>query len=199
MALVDRVRNICVSPATEWPVIEQEDTPPAELVTGYLLPLAAIGAVAGVIGRAIIGTSVPFIATYRAPLGSSLVAACIGIVMTIVGCFVMAFIVNALAPTFGGRQDTTQALKVTVYSYTPGLVAGILGVLPMLSVLIGFIAALYGLYLLYLGLPQLMKVPRDKAVAYTVIVVITSIVVSFILTMVVGLFAGIGLIGTGRL
>ena len=44
MTLVDRVRNICVSPSREWPVIEQENTPPGELLTGYLLPLAAVGA-----------------------------------------------------------------------------------------------------------------------------------------------------------
>jgi|SRR3954468_17929921 hypothetical protein len=199
MALVDRVRNICVSPTTEWPVIEQENTPPAELVTGYLLPLAAIGAVAGVIGGTIIGATVPFVGTYRTPLLGGLVSACVGVVMTVVGCFLIAFVVNALAPRFGGRQDWNQAFKVSVYSYTPGLVAGVLRILPMLSILISVIAGLYGLYLLYLGLPQLMKAPRDKAVAYTIVVVIASIVVMWVVTLVVGLFAGVGMMGAAAL
>ena len=32
MGFIDRVRNICVSPATEWLVIEQENTSPSEHV-----------------------------------------------------------------------------------------------------------------------------------------------------------------------
>lgn len=193
MALVDRVRNICVSPAAEWRVIEQERTDPATLITSYLLPLAAIGAVAGFVGSTVVGTTVPFVGTYRASIGSALVAACIGIIATVVGCFVIAFIVNALAPTFGARQDSNQALKTSVYSYTPGLVAGVLGILPMLGSLVAIIAGLYGLYLLYVGLPITMKAPPEKTVAYTIVIVVCAIVLGFIIALVVGGIAGIGM------
>ena len=74
-----------------------------------------------------------------------------------------------------------------------------LRILPMLSILISVIAGLYGLYLLYLGLPQLMKAPRDKAVAYTIVVVIASIVVMWVVTLIVGLFAGVGMMGAAAL
>ncbi len=57
MAFVDRVRNICVTPATEWPVIEQENTPPSELLVSYLAPLAAAGAAAGFVGSALLGNT----------------------------------------------------------------------------------------------------------------------------------------------
>jgi ABC-type Na+ efflux pump permease subunit len=43
------------------------------------------------------------------------------------------------------------------------------------------ILGLYSLYLLYLGLPILMKSPRDKAVAYTAVVIIAAVVL-FMLT-----------------
>src|SRR5512147_2530289 len=46
MTVVDRVKNICLTPNTEWPVIAGEPASPASLITGYVAPLAAIGAVA---------------------------------------------------------------------------------------------------------------------------------------------------------
>jgi len=192
MTLVDRVRNICVSPSTEWPVIEQETTRPAELVTGYLLPLAAVGAIAGVIGSSIIG--LPFLGA-RAPLFGSLVGACIGIVFTVIGCFVIGFIINALAPTFGGRQDTNQAFKTSVYCYTPVLVGAVARVLPVLGGLVSIVAGLYSLYVLYLGLPVMMKAPRDKAPGYTVVIVICAIILGAVVSGVALVLAGLGLVG----
>jgi hypothetical protein len=192
MTLVDRVRNICVSPGTEWPVIEQENTPQAELVTGYLLPLAAIGAIAGVIGSSIIG--IPFVGA-RASFFASLVGACVGIVFTVIGCFVIGLIINALAPTFGGRQDGNQAFKTSVYCYTPVLVAGVARVLPLLGSLIVFVAGLYSLYVLFLGLPVMMKAPRDKAPGYTIVIVICSIVLGAVISGVFLILAGLGLVG----
>jgi hypothetical protein len=199
MTLVDRVRNICVSPATEWPIIEQERTDPATLITGYLLPLAAIGAVAGFLGRSFIGTTVPFVGTYRAPIMTSLVGACVAVVATVIGCFVIAFIINALAPTFGARQDSNQALKTAVYSYTPGLVAGVLTILPVLGSLVSIVAGLYGLYLLYIGLPITMRAPKDKTVAYTIVIIIAAIVLAFVVSMIVGAIVGVGMMGAGAL
>ena len=126
MALVDRVRNICVSPATEWAVIEQERAEPAELTVSYLAPLAAIGAVAGFVGATALRSVMPFMGGGITGFIASLIGACVGFVMTIVGCYVIAFIINALAPTFGAKPDFNQAFKTSIYSYTPGLVAGVL-------------------------------------------------------------------------
>src|SRR5262245_28816296 len=165
MDIVARAKNICLSPNTEWPVIAAEATPPATLITEYVVPLAAIGAVAGFIGGSIIGTSLGFLGSYRTPLVMGLTIAVFSFVMAIVGCFVVAFIVNALAPTFGGEKNSNQALKVVVYAYTPAFIAGVLQILPIFGTLLGFLAALYGLYLLYLGLPKLMKAPQDKSIA----------------------------------
>ena len=107
----------------------------------------------------------------------------------------LAFIINALAPTFGAEKDSGKAFKVAVYSYTPAWIAGALQILPALG-LLGIIAALYGLYLLYLGLPALMKAPQDKAVAYTAVVVVCAIVLSVVLTGIGGLIVAPAAVGT---
>lgn len=197
MGIVDRAKNICLTPNTEWPVIAMEPATPGGLITGYALPLIAIGAVAGLIGGSVVGVSVPFAGTVRVGIGAGLVGACVSVVMGVIGLFVLSFLINALAPTFGGQQNSTQAMKVAVYAYTPAWIAGVLQIIPVLGVL-GILAALYGLYLLYLGLPVLMKSPTDKSMGYTVVVVICAIVLSFVTAMIVGML-GLGAAGMGAL
>jgi hypothetical protein len=196
MAIVDRIKNICFTPNTEWPVIAEEATSPRSLVTGYAVPLAAIGAVAGFIGGSIVGTSLPFVGTYRAPLVTGLVTAVFTFAMAIIGCFVLSIIINALAPNFGGEKTSTQAMKVAGNSYSPAWVAGALHILPALGIL-AVLAAFYSLYLLYLGLPRLMKCPPDKAAGYTVVVVVCAIVMTLVIGAVGGLVATSGALGSG--
>jgi hypothetical protein len=57
---------------------------------------------------------------------------------------------------------------------------------------IAFVGALYALYLLYLGLMRVMKSPADKAVGYTVVVVLIGIVVGFVASYITTTFIGIG-------
>lgn len=194
MDVKTRVKNILLTPKTEWPAIEAEPTTTGAIVTGYVMPLAAIGAVAGFIGGSLVGTTVPFLGTYRVPIMAGLAGAVFTFCVAIVGVFILAFIINALAPTFGAQKDSHKALKVAVYAYTPAWIAGALQILPALGMLAIF-AALYGLYLLYLGLPALMKAPHDKAVGYTAVVVVCAIVLSIVLAGIGGLIVAPAALG----
>src|SRR5450759_243143 len=166
MGLVERAKNICLTPKTEWPVIAAETTATGSLIAGYVLPLAAIGAISAFIGGSLIGHSLPFMGTYRTPMVAGLGIAVFTFVMAIVGVFIISLIINLLAPSFGGEKNSQQALKVAVYCYTPAWVAGVFHIIPGLGI-VALLASLYGLYLLYLGLPRLMKCPEDKAIGYT--------------------------------
>ena len=198
MSIVERAKNICLSPTTEWPIIAGEPTSTGALISGYVAPLAAIGAVAGFIGGSIIGRTLPYLGTYRVPFFSGLVLAVFTFCMAIVGVFVLSLIINALAPTFGGEQNSGQALKVAVYSYTPAWIAGVLQIVPLLGIFAIF-AAIYALYLLYLGLPRLMKCPAEKSVAYTAVVVVCAVVLSVVIAAIGATVAGVGMLGAGAL
>jgi hypothetical protein len=187
MNLIERAKNMFVAPKTEWDVIAAESTPPKQLVTGYVLPLAIIAAIAGFIGAVVVGTSVPMLGTVRSSVVGGVLAAILQLVMAVASVYIMGFIIDALAPTFGGQKNFNQALKVAAYSYTPVWVLSILGIIPWLGLLIALIAIGFAIYLLYLGLPRVMRSPQDKSAGYTVVVVIVGIVVGFILAMVVGL------------
>jgi hypothetical protein len=184
MSLVDRVKRILMSPRTEWQVIDAEPTTPAQLYTGYIVPLAAIGPIAQLIGYSVFGISVPFMGTYRVPIGSAITSALVTYVLSLAATYILALIIDALAPTFNGQRSQIQALKVAAYSSTASWVAAIFHLIPGLRLLA--ILGLYSLYLLYLGLPVVMKAPREKAVAYTAVVILAAIV----LFMVIGVIAG---------
>jgi hypothetical protein len=187
-ALINRARNICLSPASEWPVIEAEQASVQSIYLPYVLVLAAIGPLAGFIGMTLVGYGIPFLGTYRVPVLSGLGIMLTQYVVTLVLVFVLALIIDALAPTFGGTKDPIQPLKLAAYSMTPAWLAGVLGLFP--GFLLGTVAlllSLYGIYLLYKGLPVLMKCPPDKATVYTVVLVIVWIVLSLVLSAVLAL------------
>ena len=186
MQLIERAKNIVLTPKTEWEVIAADPTPTPRIVTGYVVPLAAVAAIAGFIGMCLVGMSLPFLGTYRMGIGWGLALAIYNVIMAVVFVYVIGFIIDALAPTFGAQKNMAQAVKLAAYSYTPAWLASILTIIPALSILV-LVGALYGLYLLYLGLPRLMKNPPDKSAGYTALVVVCAIVVGFIISIIGGL------------
>jgi hypothetical protein len=173
--LVQRVKNILTTPKTEWPVIDSEPATIGGIYKNYVMILAAIGPVCMLIGLLVFG--MPYLSF---SMGYLLAQAIVSYVMALIGCYILALIIDALAPSFGGTKDRVKAFKVAAYSSTAAWVVGIFYLLPLLAIL-GIIGGLYSLYLLYLGLPVLMKTPADKSVAYTVAVIVAAIVINLLL------------------
>jgi hypothetical protein len=181
MNIVERVRRICLSPDTEWSVIAAERATLGTLITGYVLPLAALSAIGSLVGTILLGLGIVF----------AVRVAITGLVMSMIGVVILSTIIDALAPTFGATKSSESAAKVAAYAPTPAWVAGVFQIVPFLGSLIVFVGALYSLYVLYLGLMRVMKSPQDKAVGYTVVVVIIAIVVGFVASY-IGALIGLG-------
>lgn len=188
MTIADRAKNIVLAPRTEWTAIEAEPTSINDIYKGYVVPLALIPAIAGFIGASIVGASIPGLGTVRIGFFAGLISAILQFGLSLVLVYVLALIIDALAPTFRGQKDTLAAFKVAAYSMTPTWLAGIFAVIPSISFL--SLLGLYGIYVLYLGLPRLMRAPEDKALGYTAVVVLSAIVLSIVLAAVLGLFMG---------
>jgi hypothetical protein len=184
--LVARVKGIIMQPKSEWRVIDSESTTVSQLYTGYIIPLSAIPPIASVIGLSIVGIALPFVGTYHVPFGSALTSAIARYILGLAGVYVLALIIDALAPTFGGEKGQIQALKVAAYSSTASWLAGIFALIPGLRIL--GLLGLYGLYLLFTGLPALMKAPAEKAMGYTVVVIICAIVIFVVIGSIAGRF-----------
>ena len=190
--IVQRAKDILLKPKETWPVIAAEPATVQSIYVPYVLVLAAIGPLAGFIGGQVFGFTMLGV-TYHPPLVGALVSAIVSYGLSLATIFILALVIDGLAPNFGGQKDQVQALKVAAYSATAGWVGGIFGILPALAV-IGLLFALYGLYLLYLGLPVLMKAPQDKALGYMAVVIIVYIVLFLIVGAVVAALAAPSLV-----
>lgn len=188
MDLAGRVKEIVLKPRETWEKVKVEETSIKDLYVSYAAILAIIPAAAGFIGMALVGTSFMGV-SYRLSLGSALVQAILQYVLSLVAVYIVAFIIDALAPSFDSKKDLVAACKVAVYSFTPAWIAGILGIFPMLSVLV-VLASLYGLYLFYIGLPVLMETPKEKLIGYFVVIMVVTIIVSVLVGTLTTLIVG---------
>ena len=161
MNLIERLQAILLRPRQTWPTIAAEPATAATIYRNWVLILAAIPAVATFIGWSLIGGGM-FGISYRVPLATGIVQLVVGYLLSLLAVYVLALIVNALAPTFHGSKDFIAALKVVAYGSTAGFVGGIFSLLPPLAWL-GLLAAFYSIYLIYTGLPVLMRCPPAKA------------------------------------
>jgi hypothetical protein len=174
--LVARVRGLLLTPKEEWAKIETEVVSPAELYRQYVIPLALIGAIARVIGYSIVGLGSPFTGMYRVPLGRSLLSGAVHFGLTLAAVYAGGLIFNALAPTFEGKPDQSQALKLSAYASIAGLLAGIFALLPGFRFL--GLLGLYSVYLLFVGVPIMMKSPPEKTGGYVGAAVVCWIVLA---------------------
>jgi len=182
MNLVERAKSIIFKPSETWMAVKTEQATVKELFVSYAAILALIPAVAAFIGMSLIGTSMMGI-HFRIPILSGIVHLILSYILSLVGVYVMAFIIDALAPSFNSRKDMLSAVKLAVFSFTPAWIGGILMIIPMLGILT-LLASLYGLYVLYVGLPIMMETPRDKTLGYFVVIIVISIVVSIIINVI---------------
>jgi hypothetical protein len=179
MNLIERAKGMVLAPAQTWPVVAAEPATPAQIYKDWLLVLAAIPAVCSFVGLSLIGLGA-FGLRDSLPVG--LVGMVLRYLVTLLTVFVMALVVDALAPGFGGTRDRVAALKLIAYGSTASFVAGVFALLPLLGSLVMLAAAVYSLYVIYLGLPVLMKCPQDKAPGYLAVIVLAGIVVGVLLS-----------------
>ena len=190
-SLVTRVQNMIMKPAAEWDVVAAEPASVGSIYTGYAMILAAIPAIATLLGSILFAHMNPILAV---------ITAVIGYVLALVGLYITAFIVNALASSFGAEQNQVQALKLVAYANTAAWVAGALNIIPILGALASLVGGIYSLYVLYLGLPKLMKNPADKTTVYFIVTLVVAVVVYAIIGAVVGLIIGllaVSILGAG--
>jgi hypothetical protein len=185
MNLVERAQNILMKPKEEWGKIKAESTTIAQLFFGYAVFLAAIPPIAQFIGWGLIGRRIPLLGWIRVPIGQALVGAIVTYVLSLISVYVLGIIINALAPSFGSKQNLVNAMKLAVFSFTAPWIAGVFNILPVISILT--ILGLYGLYILYLGFSEgMMDTPKDKVIGYYVVSLVVAVILFFVVSLIVG-------------
>jgi hypothetical protein len=178
--LVNRVMGLFTRPREEWAVIDTEQTSIPGLFTGYAMILAAIPALASLVGNLIFVHILPL----------AIIGALVSYVLGLIGVFILGIILEMLAPSFDAQKDRTQAMKLAVYASTGSWIGGILNIIPFIGWLGALAGGIFSLYLLFIGTPILMKSPPEKSTGYTIVAIICNIVVSMVIGAVVGLLVG---------
>ncbi len=174
MNLIERVKNILVSPKTEWEVINGETATPMSLLTGYVLILALIPALFSFLGAYLLGGGYFGMKYY-------IISAVISYVISIASFFIFTYALDLLATAFGSEKNINKSAQVAAYSSTAIYIVGVLAIVPFLGWLVMILGALYAAYLMYLGVGPLKKTPEDKKVIYVLVVIIVGFVAYFIL------------------
>jgi Yip1 domain len=190
MNLQTRVINILTKPKQEWPVIASESTDVVTLYKEYIVLLAAIPAICGFLGMTVLGVTLPFVGPVGISMASAVTSLVSGYVLSLLGTYLAAVVIEKLAPTFHSSGGTTQALKMVAFSSTPIWVAGVLRLVPMLGTLTPLVV-IYAMYLFYVGLPFVMKTPPDRVIPFMIISAIVIIVLSVVMTSVANVFTGV--------
>ncbi len=184
--IVERAKAIILSPAAEWRAIEPESGDAGYLFVNYAALLAAIPPVCEFLRRGVFRWGGPrFHHFHHAGFFSSLSGAVVRYLATFVALYLMAVIIDGLAPTFSAAKNQQGALKLTVYSMTPIWLAGVFALVPGLGFL-RFLALLYGVYIFWLGLPVLMKCPSDRTGPYALAAIVSAIILSIVVAAFVG-------------
>jgi Yip1-like protein len=178
-----RVVGILKNPTIEWRTISAEPDDIQSLYINYIIPLAAIPAIARFLAYGIIG--VPFVGRFG--FFTSLVTAIVVYVMTLVGVLVAAIVIEQLAPRFSSSGSTVDALKLVAYASTPVWVGGVIYLIIYLSPLI-ILPVIYAVYLFYLGLPPIMKTHPNNVVPFMLVSFIAIVVVNIFLGLVLWVF-----------
>jgi len=183
MDLINRVKQILVSPKTEWQTIDSENDANVTVLQKYVLLLAAIPAVAVFICHGVIGYSV--LGHHVVSTGLGIKYAIIQYISAVGGVYITAFVIDILAEKFGSQKNFDKAFSLVAYAYTPTFVGGIFHFYAPISIL-ATLAGIYSLYLLYLGLTPMMKTPDDKRVSYFVVSLLVMILASILLGVILG-------------
>lgn len=177
-----RALNLLLHPAETWDAIEAEPDTIERLFRYWVMPLAAIPAVAGALGRISFGSERIFgIRFYRPNFMWAVGDAIASYALTLVSVYLLALVIDQFALQFGGERSRTQAFKVAAYSGTAFWVAGVFGLLPNVGGLFILLGLLYSLYLLYLGLPKLMRSAPAFNLNYFALTLVAAILMAAVI------------------
>lgn len=190
MNIIERAKNMIMTPKTEWLVVDTEQSTPMALLTSYVLPLAIIASLANVL-RGLL---------FSSGFGTYFIwAAVIGFISILIGFYISIYVIDMLAPSFGSEKNLNKSAQLVAYSNTPAWVAAFLSFIPIIGWLLAIAGWVYSIYLFYIGLTIMKKTPEDKKVVYMIVAYIVIFAVTAIISAILmAIFLGSTFMGAGR-
>lgn len=173
MDIVSRAKGMVLTPAQEWQAVAAESTDTADIFRSYVIPMAGIAAIGSALSLLLVGWVM-----------GAIMNAIIAFILACVGVFVIGKIIEFLAPQFGGPADGLAALKLAAFAPTAAWLAQGLSFIPWLGGLIALAGGIYSLYVYYLGGPIVARVAPDKALVFTISIIVAAVVVYIVMGLI---------------
>ena len=187
--IVNRAIRIITNPRQEWQVVAGERPEIMQLIGGYALVLALIPAICGFIKYGIIGVNI--MGYEGQSIASGIQVALIQLISAIIGVYLLAWVIDLLAPSFDSEKNFGRSLQLAVYSATPQWIAGILLLFSVTMSLLIALISLYAIYLLATGMPAIKNTPSEKVTGYVAVSIIAMIGIGFVLSLFIASLLGI--------
>jgi Yip1 domain len=102
-------------------------------------------------------------------------------VLGIASLYFIPAILGALAPSFGGKNDALNALKLFVFAATPSWIGKAVSGIPVLGTLITIAGGIFAIYLFWQHVDDAMSIPADKKVGYVIVSVVVLAIIFFVI------------------
>ena len=179
-AIINRTKNLIISPIEEWKNIEKEETVASDVLKNFVLPYLVLNALASIVGNVLFTGKILF---YN-PVPYAIISAVISILIYLIVIYVTAEIIKRLGPNFDTEIDNNKAFKLVAYSFAPSYVISIIvGIFPFLYPL--GILGLISFFVMWYGFGSLLHTPDEKKVGFFIIsiliIIIEYLAIAFIL------------------
>lgn len=179
-SLTQRVKSLLLSPRQTLQTLADAPTSAREAMTGHLMLLALIPAVAQFVGSSLIGLTV-LGTTYRTPFLKGLTGMLLTYIMVLIGAAILAFILKSLASRYDGEPSLDRAMPLVAYASTAAMVGSIFTALPWLG-LLSTITGIYSLYMLYIAIPMFMRSNSARTLGYFLIAIVLAFLCNMLLS-----------------
>jgi hypothetical protein len=167
--IINPIGGIQKNPVAHFEVVSLEERSVSDLFLGYILILAAIPPLAGLIGTTQFGWSFAAGATVKLTFASALKISIAYYLAILVAIYTLAKLIQWMSRTYGGGQPLERCLALTSYTATPMFLIGVLQIYPVmwLNYIAGLPVLAYTVYRLYIGTPIMMRTPREQGFLFS--------------------------------
>ena len=167
--IINHIGGIQKNPVAHFEAITLEKRSVSDLFLGYILILAAIPPLAGLIGTTQFGWSFAAGATVKLTFASALKISIAYYLAILVAIYTLAKLIQWMSRTYGGDQPLERCLALTSYAATLMFLIGVLQIYPVmwLNYIAGLAVLAYTVYRLYIGTPIMMRIPREQGFLFS--------------------------------
>lgn len=175
---LSNAKEIVLNQNTEWTRMMSEESERQNLLRYGMLLITIAYAILFVLSLVFAGAISAFAPYSLMYLISSVI---IRYALTIASLYFVPQILAAIAPSFGGKNDAMNALKLYVFAATPAWIGTAFGIIPVLGWLVALAGGVYAIFLFWQHFADALSIPSDKKIGYVLVSVVVLAVIFFVI------------------